>query len=187
MKPIVWIGGIPVWWMGKPAGITAACILLGACSLSDDQLSEKAEKLLQEKVKQEPEEPTVHQDGLSVFLPDQAEMEKSGSAEFHINVEEQIFILNLDGSEADQEDTLIPEREPLLAEVSREGVEEAFFHIAPFDGDAYEVMVGSGSAEISGVMRLQDISEQAGMMFDIVQSAEKHDHIGRGMTPSAGE
>ncbi|MFC4737592.1 hypothetical protein ACFO4L_13395 [Bacillus daqingensis] len=176
-----------MWWMGKPAGLAAACILMGACSLSDDQLSEKAEKLLHEKVEQEPEEPTVHQNGFSVFLPDQAEMEKNGSAEFHISMEEQIFILNLDGADAEAEESLLPEREPLLAEVSQEGAEEAFFHIAPFDGDAYEVMVGSGNAKISAVMKLQEISEQAGMMFDIVQSVEKHDHIGRGMAPAVGE
>lgn len=168
-----------MWWLGKSMAAVSIITLLTACGANEDKFISQAEQILSEKMEQAPREVTSDKFGLNLYLPDEAEVERLTEEEFKVDYQGQVYVLIL-GQEmhaAKKDEAEIKEEEPLLAEVHHGEDEEAYLLIGLFDGDTYEVQVGLSGVTMTTVMTAAEITDQAKLMFDIVQSVEANNHI----------
>ncbi|PTL39808.1 hypothetical protein [Alkalicoccus saliphilus] len=150
--------------------------LLAACGTGEEKIVKQAEEVLEEKLNQEPQEATREYGEMMLYLPNNADIQKSAEKEYRVTYEGQIYALSLNNKQTEAEANMnIQETQPLIAEV-REG-EKGYLIIAPFEKDSYEVKVGFEETTMTTVLPMEDIHEQSRLMFDIVQSIEEHNFI----------
>ncbi|GEM_PF-4207617 len=150
--------------------------LLAACGAGEEKIVKQAEEVLEEKMNQEPQDATREHGDMMLYLPNNADIQKSAEEEYRVTHEGQIYALSLNSKQTEAEENMnIQETQPLIAEV-REG-EKSYLIIAPFEKDTYEVKVGYEGTTMTTVLPREDINDQSRLMFDIVQSVEEHNFI----------
>ncbi|WP_096189775.1 hypothetical protein [Evansella halocellulosilytica] len=159
--------------------LLAATILLAACNVSEASVAEDNEEMFQEKMVQEKMEPNVEEGDLSIYIP--ATLDREVVDEFNIEFtrNDQVFLLFLndqtdyDSEEALLDELMINEEDPITLELDEEDGKFGYLVVAEFDEESYRVVVGYEGAKLTTISSLENVNDDAEMMFDIVKSIER--------------
>ncbi|PRO65397.1 hypothetical protein C6I21_09555 [Alkalicoccus urumqiensis] len=164
--------------MGKWLSAAGLIIAAAGCQAAEDQAAAEVDNIIASYLNESPKDPVWSREGLSLYLPDNASVEQKEDEVYQISTEDREYLLYRNDlmeevTAADPEYGQTGNEEPIVAEMEEQGEDRAFVIITPFNKDMYELKIGMNTTSMTTIMKLSEMEEQAGIMFDIVQSAEQ--------------
>lgn len=159
--------------------ISTLVIMLGACSISEEEAQQHAKESFVEKMEQEQKSITYETNKMSLYIPSFTEIEEVDEYNLILERNGHVYLLFLNDftdfqSKEELLELLMVEDEPFIFEMleSNNG-EMAYLLVTHFSEDEYKVVVGYGGRKITTITKLTDMNNVADLMFDIVQSAKE--------------
>lgn len=152
-------------------------LLLTGCSVSEEDVQQRAKESFETKMEQEETKPATFEDeNIQMYVPSFAKVERLDEYNLLLERDEQIFLLfvhdkYLVSNEEDLLKQLMIDEEPFILEMKTDNEELGYLVVVQSEDEEYIIIVGYDKYKITTMGSLDDVNDLVDVMLEIVRSA----------------